>query len=390
MDLTPEQCFEHAMKFIERGKTDKAIKLLQIATLRAPGEGRYREALQSARNLKESSLPPQGGQPGAAPEPTTASKSPPEVMESEAAASTLAEASAEELYQRALTLREEGNIERAARMMQIAAAKAPGEAKYREGVDSIRRPGGISSSATEEQLQRALQMSSYDEVERLLRDALRENRNQAEKLQTLALLLFRIRDDARGALGPIRESVRLAPRRLSGLVLLEDILRALGDRTEATRTAKTIREITTDASRLEKARQRLNERIPVPGAHAASAAPVSSASVPGRSPALLGGVMAGLLITLGGIWFMGQPDRVDIAPYESQLPVISATSPVPSELVMRIAEDEWRKLERPEQESRLRGVMAEASSQGYQAVFLHGEQDTLLGSVRGGKTFLPK
>ncbi len=54
MEVTPEQCFERAMKLVERGKLDKAIKLLQIATLRAPDEGRYREALQEARRLKES------------------------------------------------------------------------------------------------------------------------------------------------------------------------------------------------------------------------------------------------------------------------------------------------------------------------------------------------
>lgn len=389
MDLTPEQCFERAMKLIKRGKLDKAIKLLQIATLRAPGEARYREALQTARTLKESSAAPEAE---AAPEPVEAEPdAPPPDAPTGGAASTLADASAEELYQRALALREEGHIERASRMMQIAAAKAPSEAKYRDGIDSIRRPGGVSSSAEEEQLKRALQMSSYDEVERILRDALREKRDQPEKLQLLALLLLRIRDDPRGALGPARESVRLAPRRLSGLVLLEDIFRAQGDRAEAKRVAQSIQEITTDADRLERARSRLNDKIPIPGAeHTAAPAAASPAAARGRSPLPLVGVLVVLFGILGGIWFMRQPDSVDIAPYQSQLPVLSASTPAPSELSLRIEEAEWRKLGPQDQESRLRGVMAEASTHGYQAVFLESKQGTLLGSVRGGKTFLPK
>ena len=62
MDLTPEECFERAMKLLKRGKTDKAIKLLQIATLRAPGDARYREALQTARSLLESKAPPKAAE----------------------------------------------------------------------------------------------------------------------------------------------------------------------------------------------------------------------------------------------------------------------------------------------------------------------------------------
>jgi tetratricopeptide (TPR) repeat protein len=387
MEVTPEQCFERAMKLVERGKLDKAIKLLQIATLRAPDEGRYREALQEARRLKESvaAEPPPAEPVPAAEGPEIADTTDPPTEASDTPTSSIAEASAEDLYKRAMALKEEGHTDRAARMMQIAAAKAPSEARYREALEAIRRPG--SQNAEDERISRALQMSSFDEVERILRDSLRTNRDQPEKLQLLALLLLRVREDPRGALGPIRESVRLAPNRLSTLLLQEEVLRALGDRSEAARAAQAIRELTTDEERLEKARQRLNEKIP---SRAVEAAPTIALPRSSRQPAILGAVAAALLLALGGIWYLNQPASVDIAPYKSLLPVVSAIAPIQSELIVRVKEPDWRALEPTERESRLRGVMAEASGHGFRAVYVHSEQDVLLGSVQGGVTFLPK
>lgn len=383
MDMTPEECFERSMKLIEHGKTDKAIKLLQIATLRAPGEGRYREALQTARLLKESrKAPPAEAAPEAAPAgmPSTETET----------ASSLADASAEEIYQRAMALRDDGDIERASRMMQAAAAKDPRATKYREGIDSLRHPGGVSSSVGEEKLTHALQRSSYDEVEHLLRETLREKREQPAKLQLLALLLLRVRDDPSGALGPARESVRLAPRRLPGLVLLEDILRAKGDRAEAKRITKSIQDITTDADRLERARRQLNDAIPVPGARHAAVAQTAAAPPKGRGQVALIATLVVLCSLLAGIWFMKQPSIVDITPYQGQPPVISASTPAQDELSIRIEEAAWKALESDAKEARLRGVMTEAAAQGYQVVFIKSEQGTLLGSARGGQTFIPK
>ena len=381
MDMTPEECFERAMKLIQHGKTDKAIKLLQIATLRAPGEGRYREALQTARLLKEAS---EVSPAEAAPESAPAGMPSPEQP-----TSPLTDASAEELYQRAMTLRDDGDIERASRMMQIAAAKAPGEAKYREGVDSLRHTGGISSEE-EKKLTHALQRSSYDEVEHLLREALREKREQPEKLQLLALLLLRIRDDPHGALGPARESVRLAPKRLSGLVLLEDILRVKGDRAEAKRISKSIQDVTTNADRLERARRQLDNKIPAPGARRSVVAQTAAAAPKGRSQIALITALVVLFGLLGGVWIMKQPSSIDITPYQSQLQVISASAPAHDELSIRIEETTWEKLEPQAKEARLRGVMTTAATQGYQVVFIKSEQGTLLGSARGGQTFIPK
>ena len=232
-------------------------------------------------------------------------------------------------------------------------------------------------------------MSNFGEVERLLRDALRENRDQPEKLLLMSLLLLRVRGDAQGALGPIRESVRLAPKRLSSLVLQEEVLRALGDRSEAAKVTQIIRGMTTDPKRLEKARRRLNEKIPSPGTHQPVAkAPLTPQDTP-RLVILAAVVMLALLV-LGGSWWSSQPDRVNADAYLSQLPVVSAIAPGNKELILRIEKPVWKGLQPEERESKLHGVMKEASTQGFQAVYVHSVQDQLLGSVQGSQTFIVK
>ena len=359
MDLTPEQCYERALKLIDKGKPDKAIKLLQIAMLRAPEEVRYREALAVARQKKAN--------------PTTPTN--------------LEQASAEELYQRAVQLQQSGESSRANRLMKLAAAKAPDEAKYKEALETARRPPAPHSDL-DERITRALHMSNFNEVESLLRQSLREQRAQPERLQLLALLLLRIREDAKAALGPIRESVRLTPKRLSSLLLLEEVLRALGDRAEAARTAQTIREITTDKERLEKARRKLNEKIPAPQSRSTASAGASQQSA-NTKPALF--IALGLALVLAaGVWYMRQPDLVDTSPYTNQLSIVSAISPVPTELILRVEEADWRALGREKQESSLRDVMSTASKEGFQAVFIHTKQDRLLGSARGSDLYITK
>jgi len=384
MDMSPEECFERAMTLIEHGKIDKAIKLLQIATLRAPGEGRYREALQTARLLKETSKAPAEGAQAAAPADTA---SPTETESS--SASPLTGASAEAFYQRAMALRDGGDIEGAARIMQIAAAKDPRAAKYREGVNSLRSPGGARSEG-EETLAHALQRSRYDEAEHLLREALREKREQPAKLHLLALLLLRVRDDPSGALGPARESVRLAPRHLPGLVLLGDILQTKGDRAETKRITKSIQDITTDPDRLARARRQLDSAIPIPSARHAAENQPSPASPKGRSQTALAAILVVLFGLLGGLWFMKQPSSIDITPYQSQLPVISASAPAPDELSIQVEETAWKGLEPESREVRLRGLMEKAATQGYKMVIVKSEQGILLGSAQDGQTFIPR
>ena len=404
MDLTPEQCFERAMKKLERGKTDKAIKLLQIATLRDPSDARYREALQAARNLRESqaSATQEASASPPAASPTAGDEAPPAPEQTSgeedaeplpSAPTSLAEASPQAIYEQAMAFKAEGKVDNAARMLQIAVAKDPSDARYREALESIRRPAkpaAVNKAEIDEQIQRAVQMSNFDEVERLLRDSLRDDREQPERLLMLSLLLLRVREDAKGALGPIRESVRLAPKRLSALVLQEEVLRALGDRAEATKAAQAIREISTDEERLAKARQRLDEAIPIRQKEAEAPTVSAATAAAGKSrQLLLIGLLALLIAVLGGIWFMGQPESIEAGPYSDQLPVLSAISGGGRDLVIRIDEKQWAAMRRDERASRLRGAMATASQEGFEAVFVHSSSDQFLGSVRGGKTFLP-
>ena len=101
------------------------------------------------------------------------------------------------------------------------------------------------------------------------------------------------------------------------------------------------------------------------------------------------GLLALLIAVLGGIWFMGQPESIEAGPYSDQLPVLSAISGGGRDLIIRIDEKQWAAMSRDERASRLRGAMATASQEGFEAVFVHSSSDQFLGSVRGGKTFLP-
>lgn len=386
------------MMLLERGKTDKAIKLLQIATLRAPGDARYRDALQTARTLLESST-----KTAAEPTPTAAPPQEPEGQHEpdgssdveRPAPASLAEASPEAIYEQAMAFKADGKLNNAAQMMQIAIAKAPSEARYREALESMRRPtqpAAVVKTAFDEQLQRALQMSNFDEVERLLRESLRHDRDQPDHLLKLSLLLLRARDDAKGALGPIRESVRLAPKRLSALVLQEEVLRTLGDRAEAAKATQAIREISTDEARLAKARRRLDESMPIRQKTSESTASSASAAVPvGKNRQLmLIGVLGLMVAVLASLWFMNQPDRIETGPYSDQLPVISAISPGGHDLIISVDETKWGAMSRDERASRLRGAMTTAAGEGFEAVFINSSNGQFLGSVRGGKTFLPE
>jgi tetratricopeptide (TPR) repeat protein len=396
VELTPEECFERAMKLLDRGKTKTAIRLLQIATLRVPGDERYLKALHDARTLRKG----QNREPSeATTAATAASASQPVSPGDDAAAAppaptSLAEASPEAIYAQAMVFQAEGKLKIAAQMLQVAIAKSPSKALYREALRSIRRPPQPTSSvktALDEQIQRAKQMSSFDEVERLLRGSLRNERDQPERLLMLSLLLFRIRDDAKGALGPIRESVRLTPKRLSALILQEDILRALGERTEAAKTAQAIREISTNEKHLAKARSRLDELIPL---RYKSTAPSMSGAITGgltgkdRQTALLG-LLAFILVIVGILFVIRQPSSIDIGPYSDQLPVLSAISAGDLVLTIRIDETRWAPMGEDERSSRLNGAMAIASMDGFKVLLVHSSSDQFLGSVRGGRPFLP-
>jgi hypothetical protein len=105
---------------------------------------------------------------------------------------------------------------------------------------------------------------------------------------------------------------------------------------------------------------------------------------------MLIGFLGLMLAVMASLWFMNQPDRIETGPYSDQLPVISAISPGGHALIIRVAETKWGAMPRDERESRLRGAMATAAGEGFEAVFINSSKGQFLGSVRGGKTFLPE
>jgi hypothetical protein len=51
--LSPEECYQRALKSIEDGQLARAIKLLKIATLRDPSDTRFRDALHQATQAQQ-------------------------------------------------------------------------------------------------------------------------------------------------------------------------------------------------------------------------------------------------------------------------------------------------------------------------------------------------
>jgi len=104
-ELSPEVCYERALQSIKAGKLDHAIKLLQIASLKAPSEMRYREALREVKQLRAQQ------------------------------ADTI---DPEMLFAEAQKCIENQELDRAAKLLKIAMARSPKEARYRELLDEVR------------------------------------------------------------------------------------------------------------------------------------------------------------------------------------------------------------------------------------------------------------
>ena len=82
-------------------------------------------------------------------------------------------------------------------------------------------------------LREVLTKQDYGRAETMIREQIRESRNNPILHWQLAAVLWLGKDDASAALGPIREAARLAPERLEILALAEDVERVLGHQSEA-------------------------------------------------------------------------------------------------------------------------------------------------------------
>lgn len=129
-ELSPEECYARAVDHLGAGRIDRAIKLLQVASLKAPHDGRYREALREAKAM----LADQAHQ-----------------IDPEA------------LYQQAQgILAEGGDSSQAVKLLKIARARAPGEARYREALEQLQKARQPQKTALEEQGARLSQEAADD------------------------------------------------------------------------------------------------------------------------------------------------------------------------------------------------------------------------------------
>lgn len=101
-NVTPEICYQKALKAIDRGKFPQAVKLLQIASLKAPDNKEIQEALRIAK------------------------------------AHASEQASPVNLLKEARRRIESGDRESAGKLLQLALAQAPNDGTVRAEVDALR------------------------------------------------------------------------------------------------------------------------------------------------------------------------------------------------------------------------------------------------------------
>ncbi|MEL6343721.1 MAG: hypothetical protein AAFV53_11360 [Myxococcota bacterium] len=129
-EIEPEALYQRALKKLGVGQIDNAIKLLRVASLKAPLESRYRDTLQKA-----------------------------ELMRKQQKVDTI---DPELLYAKALEHVEKEEYEQASRLLKIALARAPGVSRYREALDKVREEKAPKKSELEAQGEELTKKASED------------------------------------------------------------------------------------------------------------------------------------------------------------------------------------------------------------------------------------
>lgn len=137
-DLSPEECYQRALKSMEAGHLERAIKLLKIATLKAPADVRFRDALHQA-TLARKQVQDQ-----------TASVDP------------------QALREEALARFDDGDIETARKLIQIARARDPKDPDILAAAQKIRG-------------QTVVPLTKTDAHTKALKDVTQEAADEAER-----------------------------------------------------------------------------------------------------------------------------------------------------------------------------------------------------------------
>jgi len=119
--LSPEECYQRALKAIDAGQLPRAIKFLKVASLKDPADARFRDALHQAQAALKASK---------------------EAVSTVDPQALLAEARA---------LQEAGDLKGARQILQIALARAPRDKEIRAAFDALREGRAVEPPPTEEQ-----------------------------------------------------------------------------------------------------------------------------------------------------------------------------------------------------------------------------------------------
>jgi len=362
-DLPPERLLQQALKLVERGRLDTARKLLRLAALKAPGDQTIQATLAQVEQAQAQAA--QASQD-----------------DEQEVATLLAEAQAAV---------DAGELDAAARTLQMLLAARPDDKRIRDLYDQVRdrregkarRDVGLDF-ATREKLKQHVEARDWDAGEALLRERLKTHRDSASVHQQLAMLLLYGADNARGALPHAREAAQLGPDRLDAQIVLHQALRFTGQATAAAE-ARAVAERLAAADDVNLAAHKIELRTPYEGEARATDGPAARAPRSGAPPwklAVAAVAMLAFVGVAGGMWWSLQPVAIDVTPYQLALPVSAASQmPKATEVKLQLDDAAWRALDRDAQKAALKSLRVVASQQGYDAVFLEGTPGVYLGSA---------
>lgn len=369
-DQPPEKLLQQALRLVELGRLETARKLLKLAALKAPGDGTIQATLSQVEHALQAE--------------------PPADEDTDHASLEVLFADTEELVER-------GDLDGAARNLQVLVAARPDDKRFRALGAAVRsRRAGRSRKdvgldfETKEKLKAHVEARDWQGAEARLRQRIQSHPDSAELHLQLALVLLHGAEDPKRAVPEARQAAELAPDRLDAQVTLLQALKGAGQgaaagavRAEVDRLAK---ETDTNPQAV-----RIELRAPFERELRVAAVSTPTAGGGGRwKAAAAAALMLAAGATGGGMWWSMQPAAVDVAPYQQQLPVQEALQmPKATELKLRVADADWRPLDAETKEAKLLALRAIAGEQGYEAVFLEGASGAILGSATAELVWVP-
>lgn len=376
-DLSPAQLLERALRLVELGRLEPAAKMLKLAAVKAPADQNIRSTLAQVEHALRS-LPTE-------PEETA------EVAKDDTASA------AEAAFQQAQAAADNGELDKAAALLQVLVAANPREPRFRQLQSEVRtRRAGRQRKdvgmdlVTSTRLKELQEERDWAGAEALLRARLHEHRSSASVHVQLCLVLLYGTDNPRAALPLAKEAARLDPESLAALAVLEDSLRATGGDDQAAEVRAKAQQLAESTSQSYRA-TKIALRSPFSKSGSISGdAPATPQLVttPPKNPlvgrlVLLAGLTLAAVTTAGAAWLSSQPSAVDAGPYASVLPIERALEmPLEPEIIVVVDPSTWGGMSAEDRAAALRGLQAVAVEQGHEAVFVQDAEGQTLGSIR--------